>query len=368
MNRLLRALLVLWLLAWPNLASASDPLAAAILNFEGAGVDDEMTETLSTIVRNEAMQVEKYQVVNQFPIKLSDILLVLGCSAESPSCLRQVADETNARVLIFGSVEKTATSYRLELSIFDSGAGRMLNTLSRTVTDAADPIVAFRQEIETFFAEERGEARTRLQIGSSVNGARIFIDDTFVGVAPLERKGLPPGNYRIRVTHPGTTDWEETVQLKPGGDQEVWAELSREPQAVASAPPDTTSSTSTTEVVVTTSDGGPVERVPTRNWGAWSAIVVGGVSLATSVALGTAVETTERKVERESADGTLTESRYQELAQRGQNFELAHFVLLGVGAVAVTTGIVWLLLSDSDDVATVELGVGPGTVSTRIRF
>lgn len=367
MRRLLQLITILLVLV-PQSAWAADPLAAAILNFEGKNVPAEMTETLSSIARNEAMQIEKYQVVNQYPIKLSDVLLVLGCSAESPSCLKQVAEQTKARVLIYGLVEKQGATYRLELNIFDSETGRMLNRLSRTLTDTTDPIVGFRKEIEAFFAEERGEAFTRLQIGSNVDGAQIRIDDTFVGVVPLERKGLPPGKYAVQVAHPDYEVWKQTVELSSGADLRVWAELQPlSTQPIVTTPTEEPKTTMTVQTVDVTGGVEP-ERVRGTNWGAWSAIFVGGTALGTAVGFGLALEGTERKIEDESAAGTLTESRYEELFSRGENFELAHRVLLGVGAVATVAGILWLVLDDGGDVAAVDVGIAPQGVSARLRW
>ena len=367
--RLLTLLLIVLL---PAQAWAADPLAAAILNFEGKGVAEDMPETLSSIVRNEALQIEKYQVVNQYPIKLSDLLLALGCSAESPTCLQQVAEQTKARVLIYGMIERKGANYRLQLNIFDSETGRMLNRLSRTITDTTDPIVTFRKEIEAFFDEERGAATTRLQIGSSVEGAQIRINDTFVGVVPLERKGLPPGTYTVEVSHPEHEVWRDTVTLATGADLKVWAQLAPRRSGNANAASPATVGAEPVRIAPNgfdVADSTMPESVGTTNWGAWSAVFVGGAALGGALGLGIALEDVERTIERESAAGTLTEGRYDELFNRGENFELAHRVLLGVGAVAVVAGVVWLVLDDDEDAAaSIELGVGPGGVNASLEW
>ncbi len=352
----------------PGVAFAQDALPAAILNFEGENVPEEMTSTLSSIVRNEAMQIDKYRVTNQFPIRLSEVLAVLGCSKESPSCLQQVAEHAEVRVLIFGDVEQTSETYKLSLSIFDSETGRMLNTLSRTVTETEDPMVSFRKEIETFFAEERGEARTQIRIGSNVDGAEVRIDEVFVGVTPIERKGLPAGNYLIVVSHPSYTSYRETVQLRRGGSIELWAELmpvSEEVAATAPAPEATKPAPADTGLTATDTrrDDGP-------RWGPILTVGFGGAALVTSAVFGIALESVERTVEEESRQGTLTAERYDELSRRGRNFQLAHHVLLGVGAAATVGGMIWLVWNGDDGAADpeVSLGVSPAGLDARVRW
>jgi hypothetical protein len=81
------------------------------------------------------------------------------------------------------------------------------------------------------------------------------------------------------------------------------------------------------------------------------------------------MEQTEKKLEEESAAGTLTEERLETLFDRGENFELAHRVLLGVGAVAVATGVVWLLLDDrGEPAASLDFGVSPSGAAARLRW
>lgn len=368
---LLQLLLAALIVATPSFAWADGPVAAAILNLQGNGVDQEMTSTLTSIVRNEALQVEKYQVVNKYPIQLQDVLLVLDCSADSPSCLKQVSEQVKARVLIYGSVQKQEEKFKIELNVFDAETGRMLNRLVRTLDDATDPVIGFRKEIEAFFDQQRGEALTRLQIGSSVEGARIQIDGTFVGTVPLERKGLPPGRYDIEVTHDGFEPWSSTVTLGEGADERVWAPLKKIEKEPVVSSTSTSDSDDTTTVVTRPdlTDSTTPERVPTPNWGAWSAIVVGGLSLAGSGGFFIAMKNVESTLENESAAGTLTEARLEELFDRGENYELTYRVLLGIGAVAATTGFVWLLLDNSGErAAALEMGVGLDGVSARLRW
>lgn len=338
----------------------AEQLAAGILNLSGEGVDASLVNTLSSIVRNEAQQVEKYQVVNKYEINLQDILIVLNCSAESTSCMQLVAEQVKARILIYGDIERKGGSFQIELAIFDAESGRILNKLNKTIADTDDPVIAFRQEIETFFARERGAATTRVQIGSTVSDAQIFMEDTFVGTVPLERKGLPAGTYTIRVEHPDYEPWTKVLELKQGGDETLWAELKARPGAQKNTVVQTRQEV---REDIEIKD----ERVGTVNWGAWSAVGVGGLALVGSGVFAVLMGSVEQQITDESREG-ITERRYTELVDQGEGYETAHRVLLGVGAVGVIGGVTWLLISPDGGRKTAELGFTGNQVVGTLRW
>ena len=77
----------------------------------------------------------------------------------------------------------------------------------------------------------------------------------------------------------------------------------------------------------------------------------------------------ENQLEQEASDQTLTEDRYDELTNRGESFELTHQVLLGVGAVATISGVVWLLVDNRDKTAAaVKLGVRGNSVEASLHW
>ncbi len=362
-----RFLLVLtFFLFFVTPAYAEPPKSVAILNLEGENVDGDLINTLSSIIRHEAQQLDRYQVVNKFEINFQDVLLVLGCSADSTTCLRQAAEQVNARVLMFGKIGRKGSTYSLTLNVFDSESGKTIDRLSRTINAAnEDPVVLIRKEIEAFFAKDRAVATSRLQIGSNVSDARILIEDTFVGNVPLERKGLPAGRYKIEVNHPDYESWETIVELKDGADINLWAPLKPRRTATTAVTEVTSPIDSTPTTNIEISKGTEGERVSTVNWGAWSAIGVGAASLVGSGVFAYLMVDVEDQIADESGAGSLTAARYSELSDRGNNYETTHRVLLGVGAACVVGGVVWLLVEPGGEATTASLGLTPtGVVGT----
>ena len=236
-------------------AFAADPTPTAVLRLElGTGVSADIGESVGSQVRRAAQDSPLYAVAPDVSIGLNDVAALLGCSASTPSCLRQIAAEVGVTTLVYGELrEHEDQTLQLELNIWDAERG-LLNRTSRTVAADPDPVTALRPAIDELF---------------------------FDGAAPAS------------------------------------AEPARRPR-------------------------GP-------NWGGWSALTVGSLCVGASVATGIALAGTVRRLEDDAAAGMLTEDRYRQLEERGENLELAHRVLLGVGLVGVAVGATWLIVDAASD-------------------
>src|SRR5690554_5877744 len=110
-----------------------EALNVAVLNLEGPEVDASLLDTLTSVLRNEAQQFSSYDIVNQSPINLSEVAIVLGCSSDSLPCLGRAADQLDARVLIFGRVAKVEDTHRVTVVIFDAQSQKIVRQLVRTL-------------------------------------------------------------------------------------------------------------------------------------------------------------------------------------------------------------------------------------------
>jgi|SRR5690554_490107 len=333
-----------------------EALNVAVLNLEGPEVDASLLDTLTSVLRNEAQQFSSYDIVNQSPINLSEVAIVLGCSSESLPCLGRAAEQLDARVLIFGRVEAIDGAHRVTVAIFDAKSGKIVRQLVRTLQEqtqggtgeSADTVIAFRKEVQSLFPSDANPVAenqpTLLQIDSNVADTAIKLNGTMVGIAPIKRSALPPGVYQIEASRDGYTTWTSEVELIAGADVRVWAPMTR-----ASA-------------VSEPGEGGGIVRVAPPpvpepsgpNWGAWSAIGVGGAALAGSGVMALMMSNTEDELNeldanRDTQDRDVYLSEREGLVDNGQSYELAHRVLLGVGAVSVVAGVVWLLVDSGGE-------------------
>lgn len=67
-----------------------------------------------------------------------------------------------------------------------------------------------------------------LRVESDVDGARVFIDDDYVGDTPIDRE-VEPGSRVLKLELLGYHDYERTVEVVAGEETEVEVELERLP-------------------------------------------------------------------------------------------------------------------------------------------
>ncbi len=67
--------------------------------------------------------------------------------------------------------------------------------------------------------------RANLSVVSEPEGARVYMDETYLGLTPLTKENLPPGAHRIRISKEGYIDRFLGVQLRNGDSKRVDATL-----------------------------------------------------------------------------------------------------------------------------------------------
>src|SRR5262249_47609658 len=71
-----------------------------------------------------------------------------------------------------------------------------------------------------------GADNARLRVVSATPDAEIFLDGASVGKPPLDRRDLAPGKHFVVVRKQGFADWKREVDLQPGQQVSLTAELS----------------------------------------------------------------------------------------------------------------------------------------------
>lgn len=354
----------------PAEVCAQSTRSTAVLNIEAEGLDANTVDTLTSIVRSEAQQIHDYQVVDSTPVNLSEIVVLLNCSASSTQCLMQAASQLDAQVLIYGSLQQEGAQYRLRLEVFDAQEEQVTHRLQKLISAKDDLVVSYRRELEQFFRRvEKEQALATLSITSNVRGAQVSLNGEPLGTTPLERADIEPGAYTISVSKEGFSAWSVEVELEKRGQMSLRAPLKKQTssptaRADASIPRPTTSDIDTSVDVSTTTSGG-------TNWGAWSLVTIGGLTLAGSGVMALLMQGVEEDLQSKFDEGTLTPSERDRLYDRGESYEFSHRVLLGVGLAGVGVGIGWLILGNSSETeraSRVSIQAAPRGVSATVRW
>jgi hypothetical protein len=120
-----------------------------------------------------------------------------------------------------------------------SAAGATSSPLANPKTQAKSPYITASDGVPVdevnrkALEEHAGPEGGKLLVRSVPSGARVFVDDNYVGHTPLLLI-VAPGKYRIQMQGPGEESGEKTVDLSPKETREVALTLTaRYPNHVA---------------------------------------------------------------------------------------------------------------------------------------
>jgi hypothetical protein len=180
------------------------------------GLADDLTEVAMARVANRHVQVVG---TREFRGRLGLLLDPRAC-LEDPACLGRVAVELVVTRILVGRLAIERDQYLFQVALWDL-PGRTprnrvfrrvegsLTDLARNVQDATDAL--FLPSLEP----------GRLVIDSHPGGARVFVDNTLLGLTPLLSPELPAGRHRVAVDQDHHFPWAATVEVPPGQRVEI---------------------------------------------------------------------------------------------------------------------------------------------------
>lgn len=334
-----------------GVAAAGEPVDVAVFELTGQDIDDDLLQTLSGVLRQEALQHDAYSLANPATIQRDEIALVVGCDPDEVECLRQMGEFVDGQVLIFGDVQTRGQGLEIAVEIFDIVNSEEVVRVERGVVDANDPVVAFRREVEAIFRDLESIGDTHLVVEAPRAEMTIYLDGSPMGRGRFERQGMEAGTYRVSVGESGSQVWEGDVELEPGQVVEIRPEVEEEEEAGPVA--EASEMQVEARTVVPGESTAPAGRIgydgKRSNVGAFSLMGVGTLSLAASGIMVMQMRSVENQIRQEHAQGILDESRHRDLTRRGESYQTAQYVLLSVGAASLTSGASWAIWNYSRD-------------------
>jgi len=177
---------------------------------------------------------------------------------------------------------------------------------------------------------------------STPAGATLRVDEQPMGLTPFTLE-LKPGRHGYQLTAPGRASVEATFELR--ADRSLDVVVALEPAHATPAPVVATPSATTAA-----SDPSFVSRV-----GTWTWVSLGAGTLLLGGALGVEL----RRQQLDSELGEVPQEQYRERYDSMSAHQTTARVLLGVGAAALATGGVLLILDASREPGVAEVALAP---------
>lgn len=320
-------------LALADVASAQQPPGqpTAVFDVIAEGADDQLASQITAVLKREASENPRYELVQQEQIALLETLLMFDCEEPSPECMSRVGEGLNAKRLIYGRLVAKGDLYDIEVNVFDVPLQRVSKRWNKRFTANTDAIGFFVREMDVFLGGKARAAKSRLRVSANIDNASVLVDGKRVGRTPFVSQSLASGDHEIIVQREGHRPWTHTVTVKDGAEVVLRANL--EPIG----PPRGAPSPGGGERPDVDSDG---MRLATYGW---VSVGLGTASILTGAVFAVLMEQTKTDF-----DDTPYRDEAVDLAQKGDNQATAANVFFGAGAVGILVGTI-VILADSHE-------------------
>ena len=133
------------------------------------------------------------------------------------ACLGRAAVSLGVRRIVAGSVGTRGKQYLFNLNLNNVETNRVENHIFRLVEGTVkDLIPAVQSATDELFKPHIEPGR--IQLSSDPAGARVSIDNAYLGVTPLISGTLLAGKHKVRVDADGRFPWTSSVEVFPGQD------------------------------------------------------------------------------------------------------------------------------------------------------
>jgi hypothetical protein len=133
------------------------------------------------------------------------------------SCLGRTAVSLGVRRIVAGTVGTRGRQYLFNLNLNNVETNRVENHIFRLVDGGVKDLIPAVQSATEELFKPRVEPG-RIQLTSEPAGARVSIDNAYLGVTPLISGTLLAGKHGVRVEADGRFPWLSSVEVFPGQD------------------------------------------------------------------------------------------------------------------------------------------------------
>jgi hypothetical protein len=136
------------------------------------------------------------------------------------SCLGRAGVSLGVRRIVAGSVGTRGKQFRFNLNLDNVEDGRVESRVFRLVEGGVEDLIKAVQEASGELFRPHVDPG-KIQIASQPDGARVSIDNAYLGVTPLISGTLLAGKHNVRVEADGHFPWASRVEVLPGQELQI---------------------------------------------------------------------------------------------------------------------------------------------------
>jgi hypothetical protein len=136
------------------------------------------------------------------------------------ACLGRAAVSLGVRRIVAGTVGTRGKQFLFNLNLDNVQDGRVESRVFRLVEGGVEDLIRAVQEASTELFRPRVEPG-KIQIATEPGGARVSIDNAYLGITPLISPTLLAGKHDVRVESEGRFPWTSRVEVLPGQELQI---------------------------------------------------------------------------------------------------------------------------------------------------
>jgi hypothetical protein len=136
------------------------------------------------------------------------------------SCLGRAGVSLGVRRIVAGSVGTRGKRFLFNLNLDNVQDGKVESRVFRLVEGGVEDLIKAVQDASGELFRPRVEPG-KIQVGSDPVGARVSVDNAYLGITPLLSPTLLAGKHNVRVEADGRFPWTSRVEVLPGQELQI---------------------------------------------------------------------------------------------------------------------------------------------------
>jgi hypothetical protein len=210
-----------FLLAAPTPAHAGEKIAVLVL--ATADKDADLADNLTEVIIAYAAQHGGFEIAGKEEFRAR-----LGVESErraqacldDPSCLGRAGVSLGVRRIVAGSVGTRGKQVLFNLNLNNVQDGKVESRVFRLVEGGVENLIKAVQEASSELFKPRAEPG-KISVASDPGGARVAIDNAYLGITPLISPTLVAGKHNVRVEATDCFPWTSRVDVRPGEELQI---------------------------------------------------------------------------------------------------------------------------------------------------
>ncbi len=214
---------VLLALPAPARAGAGEGEKIAVLVVAATDKDADLADNLTEVIIAYAAQHGGFEIAGKEEFRAR-----LGVESERRtqaclddiSCLGRAGVSLGVRRIVAGTVGTRGKQVLFNLNLDNVQDGRVESRVFRLVDGGVDTLIRAVQDASSELFRPRVEPG-KIQVASDPPGARVSIDNAYLGVTPLISPTLLAGRHDVRVEASDRFPWTSRVEVRPGEELQI---------------------------------------------------------------------------------------------------------------------------------------------------